>query len=140
MSKNSTQVLWKWSLFLIIFGIFLAFYLLYSQLYQPSFQPCRINAFINCDTVIKTKWGWLFGIPIPIYGLLGYLVMLIAFFKNSSKILLYTAIFGTLFCLRMTFIELFIVKSICPVCILCQIVMIVLVVIAYKMRILTQNS
>lgn len=140
MSNINHQQLWKWSLYLMILGVVLAIYLLYSQLFQPSFQPCRINALINCDTVIKTKWGWLFGVPIPIYGLIGYLVMLLAYFKKSAKILLYTAIFGTLFCLRMTIIELFIVKSICPVCMICQVVMIVLMIFGYKLQNLAQKS
>lgn len=105
-------------------GIALAIYLLYEQITLPSYTPCYINATVNCDAVIKGEVAKTLGIPTPIYGLIGYLVILYAAFKQLPKLLLGTSSFGLAFCAYIGFIELAILKTICPVCIICQLIMI----------------
>ncbi len=110
--------------FLAAFGILLAVYLLWEQLFHPAFQPCRVNAVVNCDAIISGAVAKTLGIPTPIYGLTGYIIILFAAFRRNSKLILGMATFGLAFCLWIAYQELFLLRTICPVCIMCQVTMI----------------
>jgi uncharacterized membrane protein len=117
-------------------GIALAVYLLWQQMARPAFQPCNINSFINCDAVISGEVAKTFGLPTPLYGLIGYIVIFLAAVFQKKSVLLATASFGLLFCLWIAYKELFLLRVICPVCIMCQLIMITIftlgIVINYK--------
>ena len=109
---------------LSLIGISLAVYLLWQQYSQPAFSPCSINATINCDAIISGEVANTFGIPTPLYGLIGYTVIFFAALFKQKKLLLSVATFGLLFCLWIAYIELFQLYVICPICIACQTIMI----------------
>lgn len=116
--------IYKWVKLLALIGIGLALFLLWERFFEPSFQPCNINATINCDAVIKGEVANTFGVPTPLIGLIGYVIILISAIKRSPKVLLAMATFGLTFCLYIFYREIFELKVICPVCILCQLDMI----------------
>lgn len=120
MKKESIFKYVKW---LAMFGVLLAVYLLWQQIAQPAFKPCSINATINCDAVITGPVSKTFGISTPLFGLVGYVVILIASILKKPKLMLSMATFGLVFCLWIAYQELVLLRVICPVCILCQIVM-----------------
>ncbi len=105
-------------------GILLAIYLVWQQFARPSFTPCSINAQINCDAVISGPLATTFGIPTPLIGLTGYIVILVAAFLARKKIILAMSTFGLAFCLWLGYVEIFQLSVLCPVCIMCQLVMI----------------
>lgn len=105
-------------------GIALAIYLLWEQMFHPTFQPCNINSTINCDAIINGAVAKTFGIPTPLIGLIGYIVIFFSSWFQKKKLLLGMATFGVLFCLSIAYIELFQLHVICPVCIACQVIMI----------------
>jgi len=105
---------------LATFGAALAVYLLWQQFFRPVFQPCYVNSLINCDAIISGGVSQTFGLPTPLIGLIGYVVILFAAFKKMKRLLLGMAAFGLVFCLWIAYQELFLLKVICPVCILCQ--------------------
>lgn len=117
-------MLYSYIKILAVIGIFLAIYLLWEQYTQPFFQPCNINATINCDAIIKGAVSKTLGIPTPLIGLIGYSAILLSAFLKKKKTILGFATFGLLFCLYIAFVELFQLKVICPVCIGCQLIMI----------------
>lgn len=117
---------------LSVCGIVLSVYLLWQQLFRPAFQPCYVNSFINCNAVISGSVAKTFGIPTPLYGLIGYIVIFFAAVFNKKRLLLSMSAFGLIFCLSIAYIELFQLKVICPVCIMCQIVMIAIFILALK--------
>ncbi len=119
----TTETIYKAIKILSVIGISLAVYLFYSYLTRPDFQPCYVNSVINCDAVIKGEVAKTLGIPTSLYGLVGYTSILLAAIFRKKRVALGFAIFGMLFCLRITYIELFQLKVICPVCITCQLVM-----------------
>lgn len=121
MEKHSG--LWNVAVGLSLFGIALAIYLLTEQITRSSFQPCNINSFVNCNAIISGPVANTFGIPTPLIGLMGYVVLLFASLRKMKRLLLGTAIFGLVFCLWIAYIELFLLHVICPVCILCQVTM-----------------
>ncbi len=114
----------KTILFLSCFGVLLASYLFYNFIFQPQFKLCTINQTVNCDAVISGSVSTTLGVPTALYGLVGYLVIIFGALKSKWKLVLGMAIFGTLFCLRLTVIELFQLKVICPVCLMCQLTMV----------------
>jgi uncharacterized membrane protein len=109
---------------LSVIGILLATYLLWQQFFQPEFKPCNINATINCDAVISGPVAKTLGIPTPLYGFIGYFVILFAAITKKAKLLLGMATFGLAFCMYIAYIELVQLRVLCPVCIACQVVMI----------------
>lgn len=121
--KNLTKI---YSLIKILssIGILLAVYLLWQQFFRPAFQPCYVNSFINCNAVISGPVAKTFGIPTPLYGFIGYVVILVTAFLKKNRLLLGMASFGLIFCLSIGYIELFQLKVICPICIACQLIMI----------------
>ncbi|MGH7246404.1 MAG: vitamin K epoxide reductase family protein [Candidatus Levyibacteriota bacterium] len=112
--------MWKWVKILSIFGIFLAVYLLFEQLTHTPFSPCNINSVINCNAIISGSVAKTLGIPTPLIGLVGYIVIFISAILKKKKLLLGMATFGLLFCLFIAYQELFLLHVVCPVCILCQ--------------------
>jgi len=101
-------------------GITLAVFLLYEHYFTIYKAVCYINATFNCYAVTKGSISNLFGIPVPFYGLTGYFAILVASILKAKKTILGIAIGGFLFCIRITFIEVFQIHVICPICIACQ--------------------
>lgn len=120
------QNYYKITKILSVFGILLAVYLYVTYLTKPEFSPCSINAQINCDAVTKGPIKEFAGLPVPLFGLVGYVIILIGAFVKKPKLMFAMAMFGTLFCLRLTFIEIFQLQVICPVCAMCQVDMLAL--------------
>ena len=110
--------------YLSFIGVLLAVYLLWQQFFKPAFQPCNINSWINCNAVITGPVAYTFGLPTPLYGLIGYLVMIVASLSHNRKLLFATASFGLLFCGYIAFEELIVLRVLCPVCIMCQLIMV----------------
>ncbi|KXK09179.1 MAG: Vitamin K epoxide reductase family protein [Microgenomates bacterium OLB22] len=110
---------------LAAFGIMLAIYLLWQQIAMPAFTPCSISAQVNCDAVISGPLSKILGIPTPLIGLVGYVVILLAAITGKTKLIVAAATGGLVFCLSLAYIELFQLRVICPVCIMCQVIMII---------------
>ena len=121
-----------WIKILAIFGLLLSTYLLWQQFFHPAFKPCNINSFINCDAVVSGPVAKTFGISTPLFGLIGYIVILIAAILRKTKLMLGMAAFGLVFCLWIAYQELFLLRVICPVCIGCQLVMISIFILSLK--------
>jgi uncharacterized membrane protein len=98
-------------------------YLLWEQLAPTPFQPCNINATVNCDAVINGPVAFTLGIRTPLYGLTGFIIMFIGSYQQWRKVIWGMATFGVLFCIRLMFIEIVQLRVLCPVCIMCQLVM-----------------
>lgn len=109
---------------LAVIGMLLALYLLWEKYFHPNFQPCSINAIVNCNAIISGKVANTLGIPTPFIGLGGYIIIFLAALWKKSKLVFGMATFGVLFCLYIAYRELFQLHVICPVCILCQLDMI----------------
>ncbi len=121
MNENKLFVTIK---ILSAFGLLLSIYLLWQQFFRPAFQPCYINSFINCNAIISGGVAKTFGIPTPLFGFIGYIVIFVAAFLRKKTLMLSMSGFGLIFCLWIGYRELFQLQVICPVCITCQLVMI----------------
>ena len=109
---------------LSLLGILLAVYLLAEQIFRPAFVPCNINELVNCNEIISGSVSKTLGLPTPLYGLIGYVVIFFAAIFQRKKLILAVATFGLVFCLWIAYQELFLLHVICPLCIGCQLIMI----------------
>ncbi|MFH2118468.1 MAG: vitamin K epoxide reductase family protein [Candidatus Paceibacterota bacterium] len=121
-----------WILILAWIGILLAAYLFYEYAVQDTFGVCNINATINCEPVTKGALALFYGIPVAIIGGIGYILIFLTAWFKKFKWSFGFASFGMLFCLRLTFLEFFVEKVICPVCIACQIIMLIILILTYQ--------
>lgn len=122
-NQQSTFSFWSVAQILATIGIGLAIYLFYSYLSPQPPTLCEINATINCEAVTKGPLAEWFGIPVSLVGLVGYVVILYAAISKKLNLFLAMVTFGMLFCLRLTFLEIFVEEVLCPVCLLCQLIM-----------------
>lgn len=104
---------------LSIFGTIMAIYVLQSFLRQSSIV-C-LNS--GCETVRKSSFSYIFGIPVPAFGLIGYtLLAILTFLRTTSRDIRLSqwmvgiATFGIVFVSWFTFTEIFIIKAICTWC------------------------
>lgn len=117
-----------------LIGIILAAFLLWEQLFHPSFQPCRINSTVNCDAIISGAVARTLGIPTPLYGLTGYIVIFLSALFRKKKLVFAVTTFGLLFCLWIGLREIIQLHVICPVCILCDIVISALFILSLMLN------
>lgn len=123
LTKNN---IWKALTVLSILGILLATYLFYNFFTKPWVESCYLNSRINCDAVTKGSLSTLFGIPVSLIGLTGYIVIFLSSIFRQKLLVLGMSAFGMVFCLFITYQEIFILKVICPVCLTCQLVMFII--------------
>lgn len=126
--------LFKTSAILAGIGIILASYLFYSYLAPVPPGLCDINSTINCDAVTKGSLAEFLGVPVSLVGLIGYITILYASLMKFKKLHLFMVSFGMVFCLRLTYLEIFREKVFCPVCGACQLVMLILFIISLKLN------
>ena len=125
--------IWQAVIVLSLIGIVLASYLFYNYLAPSPLTLCDINATVNCDAVTKGPLAEFMGVPVSLVGLIGYAFILISGILKNKKLLLFMSTFGMLFCLRLTYLEIFSLKVFCPVCGACQLVMLTLFIIGLKL-------
>ena len=126
--------LWNWISILAFIGILLASYLYYNYLFQPVFKPCYVSSSINCDAATIGPLKLTFGIPTALYGLVGYILILIGSFIKNIKLVLAVATFGLLFCLYILYREIFEIYVYCIVCIACLIDMSAVFFLSLKLK------
>lgn len=115
-------------------GIPLAIYLLFEQFTHSPFAPCNISSTINCNAIISGPVANTFGIPTPLIGLIGYVIIFLSAIFQKKRLMLAMSAFGLVFCLSIAYIELFQLRVLCPVCILCQIIMISVFLLALSLN------
>ncbi len=115
-------------------GIVLASFLLCEQFFHPTFQPCNLNSTINCDAVISGAVAKTMGIPTPLYGLVGYIIIITSSYLKKKKLLLGMATFGLLFCGWIAYKELFNLHVICPICILCDFIIVTIFILSINLN------
>lgn len=118
---------------LSVIGVLIAIYVLQSFIRQTSILCVNTG----CELVRKNPASYLWGIPVPAVGLVGYsFLALLAFFKtlNQSskkahmltKIMLGIATFGVIFVSWFTYTELFVIRAVCTWCAVSAVNMVVI--------------
>jgi uncharacterized membrane protein/thiol-disulfide isomerase/thioredoxin len=116
---------------LALIGCSVAAYLAYVETANVSAVCGPVG---DCNTVQQSAYAWLFGVlPIGMLGLLGYIVILTAWFVRrfgrgwlvdlTALVLLGMTTFGTLFSIYLTFLEPFVIGATCAWCLSSAIIM-----------------
>lgn len=105
---------------LSLFGVLVAIYVLQSFLRQSSIVCLTAG---GCEAVRKSPASYIYGVPVPAFGLIGYsLLLLLSFLRSLSPDKRYVygmlgiALFGISFVTWFTFVEIFVIKGICTWC------------------------
>lgn len=122
--KNKRNLLY----ILCFVGIGISLYLTYTKLTSSS-VAC-INA--GCNTVQASKYSEMFGIPIGVFGLGFYFALFTLLFKEQEKLVKILLVWGNLYSLYLTYLELFVIKAICIWCVGSFIVIIVMTIILFN--------
>lgn len=119
-----------------VIGLLDSLYLLWIKIAND--KAYCIQGIGDCWTVNTSKYSSIFGIPVSLFGILGYglIVTVILLDKrvpflqqNSLNILFGLTLFGMLYSLYLTYIELFVIYAICPFCVISAVAMVVLFIL-----------
>lgn len=131
--KSSKSKNWIFTLVISIIGLLDSIYLLIIKI---SRNPLLcIQGVGDCWSVNTSKYSEVYGIPVSIFGTLGYLVISLliliiryntALEKTASYLFFGFSSIGFLYSIYLTYVEIFVLKALCPFCILSAVIMSVL--------------
>ena len=99
-------------------------YRVYTDLTYKSF--CAISQALNCDTVSQSTYSVLWGVPVAVWGTIGYfffIILLLFARTNAAKpnriwpLLFVLALFFSLYSIILALISTFYIGSLCIMCI-----------------------
>src|ERR1700757_4376175 len=100
-------------------GIELSEYLTYIYYVKTHAKFCAVGS--GCDIVRESSYSAILGIPVPVFGMIGYLsIFILAFvsipYRTKWLLLYFLSLVGFAFSAYLTYIEFFVIKAICPYC------------------------
>ena len=126
-----------WStMVLTILGFADALYLLIYKLSGDN-KMCIGNG--GCHDVNFSPYAMLFGIPVSVYGLAAYLLIVVLLLlelrsrfvrKNGPLALFAISLGGVLFSVYLTYLELYKIRAICPFCVASAIIITLIFILA----------
>jgi uncharacterized membrane protein len=101
-----------------VLGIIVSLYLLINKWTSNSFWFCPTN---GCNQVASSSYSEIFGIPVSLIGVIGYIVilnLLLFSIKKPFFAMLYWIIvlIGFCFSLYLVYVSVFLIKTICFWC------------------------
>ena len=105
--------------------LFISHYRVYTDIGYKSF--CAISRTINCDTVSQSPFSIFLGVPVPVWGIIGYafflLWMTFAWRRGTDKRRIWTVLFllslgFSLYSVILAVITTFYIHSYCIMCII----------------------
>lgn len=122
---------------LALVGLFVALYLWLYQIGVAGELKCGAG---GCDTVQTSKWAKFLGVPVALYGVVGYLAILgvalaalrpAALSRRGPTLALAAlASGGVLFSAWLTYLELFVIHAICRWCVASAVIMTLIWIVA----------
>jgi uncharacterized membrane protein len=123
-SASMHNVRWWLMVLLVVAGVGVSGYLSYAYLMNQSIV-CGESQ--GCDLVAQSSYSRMFGIPIAVYGLLTYIVLLglltvrrrvgEAHEAYVPLAMFGIAIVGVLFSAYLTYLELYVILAVCKWCV-----------------------
>jgi uncharacterized membrane protein len=123
-----------WSIpVLSLVGLGVAAYLAYVE---TQFVEAICGPVGDCNAVQSSSYARLFGIPIGLIGVAGYVAILGAWFWGRSGnptarlLLMGMAVFGVAFSIYLTYLELFVIEAVCMWCLSSAVIMMLIMLAA----------
>ena len=159
MNQVKQQKLLKFVFLLSILGIIVSGYLTYIH-YSVLNSPCDFSETFQCSLVSQSQYAEFLGIPLAIFGLLGYAFLgLVSFglysnkyglgrlkknyiFKEviSARTLLFFSIAALAISGYLTYAEFFLIKALCLFCLVSQLIILIIAIISYQNNHLNKNG
>ncbi|MEP0804670.1 MAG: vitamin K epoxide reductase family protein [Chloroflexota bacterium] len=120
------------SQFIIALAIIGLLVSVYMTIYKVTSNDKMCLGSGDCSTVNASRYSEIYGIPVALVGVLGYAAILGIhwleprndfFEENGSLILFGVALLGFLFTLWLVYVEIALIKALCPFCVASQITM-----------------
>ena len=128
--------LYRASVALVIVGLAVS---VYMTIYKLSGNDGMCLGSGDCSTVNASVFSEVNGIPVAVFGIVGYAAILVVHFyevkmeflhKNGAMLIFGMSLTGFLFTLWLVYVELAILKAICPFCVTSQVAMTAIFIIA----------
>lgn len=138
---------------LALAGVVVSAYALWQHYAPLGSAFCNLGETFSCDLVNKSAFSEVFGIPVALIGILGYVgigaLAVVAYSMVSPplpegvrgqvsnvqcqtliRLLLLASLAGLAFSLSLTYVELFIIGAICVLCITSQALILMITILA----------
>lgn len=128
--------LYRASVALAIVGLLVSIYMTVYK-YTGNDGMCLGSG--ECSTVNASRFSEVNGIPVAVLGIVGYAAILAvhffenhnSFFKQNGTLLLFgMALTGFIFTVWLVYVEIALLRALCPFCVTSQVAMTILFVIA----------
>ena len=128
--------LYRVSLALAVLGILVSIYMTIFKLTENP-NMCLGNG--GCSTVNNSKYAMIYGIPVAVVGVGGYLAIFLLLLlehrmsflvDNGTLVIFGLALLGFLFTLYLVYVELALIHALCPFCVTSQITMTILFILS----------
>ena len=135
--------LYRASVSLVILGALVS---IYMTIYKFTANDAMCLGSGDCHTVNASKYSEVNGIPVAVFGIIGYLAILAAlyfedssrFFKQNATLMIFgMSLKGFIFTVWLIYVEIALLKAICPFCVTSQVAMTIIFIIAV-MRLIRQ--
>ena len=93
----------------------------------------------NCESVNSSQYSEIFGIPIALLGAGAYAIMIVLLLLEkrgqfwaefASMIVFGMSLVGVLYSIYLTYIEIAVLKAICPYCVISAIILVILLLLS----------
>jgi vitamin-K-epoxide reductase (warfarin-sensitive) len=95
----------RWVLIVLAVVGIVASSLALREHYRTDASPCSINERWDCGIVNHSPYAMLFGVPVAVIGIAGYLLLGVLAFKRAYRVMLIAALGGLGFALHLAHIE-----------------------------------
>jgi len=128
--------LYRGSVALVILGLLVS---IYMTVYKLTANDSMCLGSGDCSTVNASRYSEVNGIPVAAIGILGYAAILAVllfenrnqFFRQNGTLMIFgMALTGFLFTVWLVYVEVALLKAICPFCVTSQAAMTVIFIIA----------
>lgn len=132
MDKRLSQI----TIVLAILGLLVAAYM---TIYKITSNDSLCLGSGDCSTVNASRYSEVYGIPVALIGMLGYAAILgihwlerrNEFFEaNGSMMFFGVSLLGFLFTLWLIYVEIALIKALCPFCLASQFIMTIIFIIS----------
>ncbi|MEY2818768.1 MAG: vitamin K epoxide reductase family protein [Chloroflexota bacterium] len=128
--------LYRSMIVLVIIGLAVS---VYMTIYKYTGNDGMCLGSGDCSTVNASRFSEVNGIPVAVFGIAGYAAILIVLFyenknqffrKNGTLMVFGMSLTGFLFTIWLVYVELELLKAICPFCVTSQVAMTIIFIIA----------
>lgn len=124
------------SLVLAFLGMIDSIYLAWVK-YSGKYETC--GPIGNCESVNNSQYSEIFGIPIAVLGAGAYLLIILllivegrnSFWAEYGNVVVFgISLIGVIYSIYLTYIEVAILKAICPYCVVSAVILVVLFILS----------